>query len=90
MGAVDCTFSSIGELAAQLKTRFQGQAICTDDKPQICVGQHNLDELTQGRLIASTFLAASSDVTCFIVSSRRPRRRRRFAGSLEVTRIVIL
>ena len=89
MGAVDCAFSGVGELAARLETRFRGQVVCIDDEPQICVGQH-LDGLTQGRLIASTFLAASSDVTCFIVSSRRPRRRRRFAGSLEVTRIVIL
>ena len=32
---------------------------------QICVGQH-LDGLTQGCLIASTFLAASSEVTCFV------------------------
>ena len=26
-GAVVCAFSSVGELAAQLETRFQGQAV---------------------------------------------------------------
>ena len=67
MGAVDCAFSSVGKLAAQLDTRFQGQAVCIGDKSQICVGQH-LDGLTQGQLIASTFLAASSEMTCFVVS----------------------
>ena len=33
MGAVNCAFSSVGKLAAQLKTRFQGQAVCIRDEP---------------------------------------------------------
>ena len=67
MGAVDCAFSGVGQLAARLETRFRGQVVCIDDEPQICVGQH-LDGLTQERLIASTFLATSLELTCFVAS----------------------
>ena len=95
VGAVDCAFSSVGELAAQLETRLQGQAVCIDDtnlprwrKPVVKsvwglnfwlnkhVHNYQLQfrfvwaiiwtGWPQGCLIASAFLAASSEVTCFV------------------------